>query len=110
MSDDFNTPDAITAIFELVAETNALLGTATSVDSHVLQQIDTLFAQMDQVLGILPATENGLLDADVERLIAERTQARKSRDFALADLIRDQLAAQGIILEDTPQGIRWRRE
>jgi cysteinyl-tRNA synthetase len=110
MSDDFNTPDAITALFELVAETNALLGTAAPADAYVLQQIDTLFAQMDQVLGILPATEVDLLDADVERLIAERTQARKSRDFALADAIRDQLTAQGIMLEDTPQGIRWRRE
>jgi cysteinyl-tRNA synthetase len=115
MSDDFNTPDAITAMFELVAEANALMGSASSVGSGVppltlLREIEALFLLMDQVLGILPEADEELLDAEVERLISERTEARKARNFQRADEIRDQLTAQGILLEDTVQGIRWRRK
>jgi cysteinyl-tRNA synthetase len=115
MSDDFNTPDAITAMFELVAEANALMNRASSVGSIIpplslLHEIEALFLSMEQVLGILPETDEALLDAEVEQLISERTEARKTRNFQRADEIRDQLTAQGIMLEDTAQGIRWRRK
>jgi cysteinyl-tRNA synthetase len=115
MSDDFNTPDAITAMFELVAEANALMNRSSSEDSGIpslvlLREIEALFLSMDQVLGILPEADEALLDAEVERLISERTEARKARNFQRADEIRDQLTAQGIMLEDTAQGIRWRRK
>jgi cysteinyl-tRNA synthetase len=64
---------------------------------------------MDAVLGLLPP-EEGLLDEEVERLIAERSDARKAKNWARADEIRDLLTQQGILLEDTPQGLRWRRK
>ncbi len=62
------------------------------------------------MLGIFGAEESRLLDADVESLIAERQRARANRDFARSDEIRDELAAQGIILEDTKDGVRWKRK
>ncbi|WP_274365243.1 cysteine--tRNA ligase [Paenibacillus thermotolerans] len=111
MSDDFNTPDAITAVFELVSEANTYIAAAGgNPNADVLRRMDDLFKQMDAVLGILPAEADDLLDEEIDRLIVERTEARKAKNFARADEIRDLLAAQGIILEDTPQGIRWRRK
>jgi len=65
---------------------------------------------MDRVLGILPETEEPLLDEEIERLIQERTEARKAKNWARADEIRDLLMRRGILLEDTPQGVRWRRK
>jgi len=109
MSDDFNTPDAITAVFDLVAEANAVMA-AGAPDASLLKRIDALFQEMDDVLGILAEESEELLDEEIERLIVERTEARKARNFARADEIRDLLAAQGIVLEDTPQGIRWKRK
>jgi cysteinyl-tRNA synthetase len=111
MSDDFNTPDAITAVFELVAEANAVMAGAGASQGGTLRRIDALFQEMDAILGILTeAGEDELLDDEIERLIEERTEARKSRNFARADEIRDMLSALGIVLEDTPQGIRWKRK
>ncbi len=110
MSDDFNTPDAITAVFELVAEANAVMAAGTP-GAATLRRIDALFQEMDAILGILTeAAEDELLDDEIERLIVERTEARKARNFARADEIRDMLSALGIVLEDTPQGIRWKRK
>ncbi|WP_309121787.1 cysteine--tRNA ligase [Paenibacillus sp.] len=110
MSDDFNTPDAITAVFELVAEANAAMAAGTP-SAATLRGIEELFQEMDAILGILTeAGEDELLDEDIERLIVERTEARKARNFARADEIRDMLSALGIVLEDTPQGIRWKRK
>ncbi|HZG55493.1 cysteine--tRNA ligase [Paenibacillus sp.] len=109
MSDDFNTPDAITAVFELVAEANAAMA-GGAAPASLLREIDGLFKEMDAVLGILTEEGDDLLDDDIERLIEERTAARKARDFARADEIRDLLSSLGIVLEDTPQGIRWKRK
>jgi cysteinyl-tRNA synthetase len=109
MSDDFNTPDAITAVFDLVAETNTLLA-AGEPRAGLLQRIDALFQEMDDILGILSEEGDVLLDEDIEQLIVERTEARSARNFARADEIRDLLLALGIVLEDTPQGIRWKRK
>lgn len=109
MEDDFNTADAVTVWFQLVSETNAYLQRET-VEAAGLKLILGLIEEFDGVLGLLlPEAGDDLLDSEVEGLIAERTEARKNRNFARADEIRDLLAAKGILLEDTPQGIRWRR-
>ncbi|MGO4369953.1 cysteine--tRNA ligase [Paenibacillus sp. MCAF20] len=111
MSDDFNTPDAITAVFELVTEANQYMN-RSDASAEGLQALLALFEQLDNVLGLLPAQEaaDELLDAEIDQLIVERTEARKSKNWARADEIRDLLAEKNIVLEDTPQGIRWRRK
>ncbi|WP_042171488.1 cysteine--tRNA ligase [Paenibacillus gorillae] len=110
MGDDFSTPDAITAVFELVTEANQYMNRADASAEGLAALLKTL-EQMDAVLGLLPqqAAEDGLLDTEIEQLIVDRTEARKSKNWARADEIRDLLTAKGIALEDTPQGIRWRR-
>ncbi|MUT68166.1 cysteine--tRNA ligase [Paenibacillus sp. NEAU-GSW1] len=110
MGDDFNTPDAITAVFELVAEANQFLNrqdVSAAGTAALLKELEV----MDAVLGLLPQQAGGseLLDDEIEQLIIDRTEARKSKNWAKADEIRDLLTAKGIALEDTPQGIRWRR-
>lgn len=114
MRDDFNTPDAITAMFDLVSEANTYLQ-REQADRAVLSAMLSLYGEMNDVLGILSEANgsdaNGaLLDEEIDRLIQERSEARKARNWARADEIRDMLHEQGIVLEDTPQGIRWRRK
>ncbi|MFC4098310.1 cysteine--tRNA ligase [Paenibacillus xanthanilyticus] len=110
MDDDFNTPDAITAMFELVSEANQYLQRPV-VTAQTLNIFLAAFEVIDDVIGLLPGeTEDGLLDDEIDALIVERTEARKSKNWARADEIRDLLAEQGIVLEDTPQGIRWKRK
>ncbi|WP_141503786.1 cysteine--tRNA ligase [Paenibacillus luteus] len=111
MSDDFNTPDAITSIFDLVAEANQYLNRADAAAGAILALL-TLLERMDAVLGLLPQQQADaeLLDADIEQLIVERTEARQSKNWARADEIRVLLTEKNIVLEDTPQGIRWRRK
>ena len=107
MDDDFNTANAISVLFELSKQANYYLqekNTAVQVIKEFLNEFDTLFG----VLGI-STKDNQLLDEEIEKLIEKRIQARKDRNFALADEIRDALKAKNIILEDTPQGIRWKR-
>ncbi|WP_054956082.1 cysteine--tRNA ligase [Paenibacillus dakarensis] len=109
MQDDFNTPDAITAMFQWATEANHILQKA-SVPAEDLQAVLSVFEEMNGVLRIVDTTADELLDEDVERLIEERAEARKNKDWARADEIRDRLLAEGIILEDTAQGMRWRRK
>ncbi|WP_040953145.1 cysteine--tRNA ligase [Gorillibacterium massiliense] len=109
MNDDFNTADAITAMFELAAAANRYLQEERT-SKGMLELILDAFEQMDGVLGILPAAEEELGDAEIDKLIEERTAARKAKEWARADEIRDILTEKGIILEDTPQGLRWRRK
>lgn len=109
MQDDFNTPDAITAMFELVSAANQLM-TRQDASPGDLALCLELFEQMNEVLGLLPQKQEELLDEQIDQLIQERTEARKSKNWARADEIRDLLQEQGILLEDTPQGIRWRRK
>lgn len=110
MDDDFNTPDAITAVFELVAEANQYMNRPDAADAGIQALLD-LLERMDRVLGLLPNDgEDELLDQEIEQLIVERSEARKAKNWARADEIRDLLDAQNIVLEDTPLGIRWRRK
>lgn len=108
MQDDFNTPDAITAIFEWVNEANLLLQKEVVAKASLEALLD-LFDEMNEVLRIYWKEEE-LVDADIDQLITERVEARQNKNWARADEIRDLLSAQGIMLEDTPQGMRWRRK
>jgi len=108
MDDDFNTANAVTDLFDLSKEANVYLG-ESHVSKEVLEHFLAVFRELSDVLGVTLTVDKGLLDSDVDRLIAEREEARKNRDFARADAIRDELKAKGIILEDTAQGMRWKR-
>ena len=108
MDDDFNTANAIASIFELSKLANVYLlekNTQTEVLKHFIDTFDGLMT----VLGLPFDDEAGLLDADIDVLIEERLEARRNRDFSRSDEIRDQLKEQGILLEDTAQGTRWKR-
>lgn len=108
MSDDFNTADAITAVFEWVSLTNIYLQQPHQ-ELHVLQTLQAQFETMNEVLGVYYAPAEVLLDSEIEQWIQERTDARRNKQWARADEIRDLLTARGILLEDTAQGVRWRR-
>lgn len=108
MDDDFNTANAIAAIFELAKTANVYLkekNTQTTVLTYFIETFDRLMG----VLGLPFEQEQDLLDEDVEQLIEERLTARREKNFQRADEIRDVLKQQGIILEDTAQGTRWKR-
>lgn len=108
MDDDFNTADAITVLFKLTKDTNINITNKSSKElvTKALELIRTL----GNVLGILQKSTKANLEDEVEKLIEERQNARKNKDFAKADKIRDDLKSRGIALEDTPQGVRWHLE
>ena len=103
MEDDLNTADAIAALFELVRDINVKLG-AQPARADVAAASE-LFEELTGVLGLLYDRKAELLDEDIEALIEARTAARKAKNWAEADRIRDELTAKGIVLEDTPQGV-----
>ena len=107
LDDDLNTPNAVAACFELVRQANQRMaeGSLTKEGAAAAQ---AAFEDMDSVLGILPEAAAGA-DAGIDGRVEERQAARKARDFATADRIRDELAAEGIVLEDTQEGVRWYR-
>ena len=107
MDDDFNTADAISALFEMVK-----LANSTASEESSLAYVDLLLEKIDmlcQVMGILTERKKETLDQEVEDLIAKRQAARKERNFALADEIRGKLLEMGIVLEDTREGVKWKR-
>mgnify|MGYP005759281799 FL=1 len=107
MEDDFNTADAIAAVFELVKFANTQTDGSSTRD-FVKGLLDTI-VHLSDVLGLLVNKEAEVLDQDIEKLIEERQAARKEKNFKRADEIRDQLAAMGIILKDTREGVQWKR-
>ena len=107
MDDDFNTADAIAAVFELVKYINTTADGKSS--GEYLESLLKRLVSLTDVLGIIVEKEDEILDADIEALIAERQAARKEKNFARADQIRDELLAKGIILEDTREGVKWKR-
>ncbi len=108
MDDDFNTADAITAIFDIVK----FINTETDADSSkaFLQAIHDEFYQLADVLGIILEKKEEVLDSEIEDLIHKRQEARKNKDFARADEIRDQLLSMGIQLKDTREGVKWQMD
>ena len=107
MDDDFNTADAIAAIFELVKYANTT-ATAESSKEYLRGLLDRI-VKLGDVLGLILDKKEELLDADIEKLIEERQAARKEKNFARADEIRDELLAKGIVLKDTREGVQWKR-
>ena len=108
MDDDLNTADAVSAVFELVKFINT-----TADENSTKGYLDALKTELLSLTGVLglimeDKTED-LLDSDIEELIKERQEARKHKNFARADEIRDELLKKGIILEDTRQGVKWKR-
>src|SRR5690625_732471 len=108
MDDDFNTANAIAVLFDLTKEANLYLQ-SKQTSTNVIQAFQDTMLAFFNVLGIELEQEKELLDEEIEALIQERTEARKNRNFARADEIRDLLKEKDIILEDTAQGIRWKR-
>ena len=107
MDDDFNTADAVAAVFDLVrfANTNLSEESSSAFAAGLLEQLLTL----TDVLGLIALPKAEILDKEIEDLITERQEARKARNFARADEIRDELLAKGIILKDTREGVKWKR-
>ena len=107
MDDDLNTADAIAALFNLTREINTMLGgNPTKEDCEEALRV---FTELSGVLGLVYNVKEDNIDEQVEEIIRQRTEARKNRDFATADAIRDKLKEMGITLEDTPQGVKWTR-
>jgi cysteinyl-tRNA synthetase len=109
MDDDFNTAAALAAIHDLVREINTVIAGDGLLSEDRDAVLDAV-AKFNSVLGIFGAEENGSLDTEVEALVEERQEARRQRNFARSDEIRNLLAEKGIVLEDTKDGVRWKRQ
>ncbi len=109
LDDDFNTADAVSTLFELTRSINILL-TKDPLNEEEKARVLALWEELAGLLGFMaPVQEKGEDDERIEALVKERTEAKKARDFARADAIRDELKAEGIILEDTADGTKWKR-
>ena len=107
MEDDFNTADAVAAVFELVKYINT--GVSAQNSKECLQSYLDLLVKLSDVLGLIVDKKEELLDEEIEKLIEERQAARKAKNFARADEIRDELLSKGIILKDTREGVQWKK-
>ena len=110
MDDDLNTADAISALFDLAKDINTHLNASSQPSKEICQYALDMFNRLAGVLGLLYSRKEQSLDEEIEALIAQRTRARAEKDWATADRIRDELKARHVVLEDTPQGIKWRIE
>ena len=107
MEDDLNTADALSAVFELVKFANVEAKDTSS--AAFLKALKEEIVTLCDILGLIAEVQEEDLDAEIEKLIEERQAARKAKDFARADQIRNDLLARGIILEDTREGVKWKR-
>lgn len=107
MEDDLNTADALAAVFMLVRDINTAI--SAGAGKQALKAFAEVFDELTGVLGLVYNRRTETLDSEIEELIEKRTEARKNKDFKTADEIRDKLKEMGIILEDTPQGVKWTR-
>ena len=107
MDDDFNTADAVAAVFDLVKYINT--STSESSSKEYMEKLLGRLVKLCDVLGFIVDKEEEILAEDIEKMIEERQAARKAKDFARADAIRDELLAKGIILEDTREGVKWKK-
>jgi cysteinyl-tRNA synthetase len=111
LDDDLNTAEALAAIFEYIRETNSAMD-AGEFKSGNLDGARALFARFDSIFDVLKPSvdEGGISEAEIDGLIAERNQARKSRNFQRADELRAELLERGVVIEDTKEGVRWKRK
>ena len=111
LDDDLNTAEALGAAFEYVRDTNTAMDNGEFLAGNAAEAREFL-ARFDSIFDVLRPTEqeSELVDHQIDSLVSERTAAKKARDFARADQIRGDLAAQGVILEDTKEGVRWKRQ
>lgn len=109
MDDDLNTADAIAAIFDIVKELNSNITANSKSSKAIIDFSHSLIRELGGVLGIAQKQKEDNLDSEIEELIESRQQARKEKNWKLADEIRDKLKDMGIVLEDTPQGVKWKR-
>ena len=110
MDDDLNTADAISALFDLAKDINTHLNASSKPSKEICQYALDMFNRLADVLGLLYSRKEQSLDEEIEAFIAQRTKARAEKDWETADRIRDELKARHVVLEDTPQGIKWRIE
>jgi cysteinyl-tRNA synthetase len=109
MNEDLNTSKALAAVFEFRRDANSAMDAGEFGQEDRVAVLE-LISRIDSVLRVLGKEEQQILDPEIEAKIEERNAARRSRDFKLADQIRDELAANGVLLEDTPQGTKWKRK
>ncbi len=110
MEDDLNTADAIASLFNLTRDINTAVNDEAAPSKKACEAMIESFDKLCGILGLVYNRKKDSLDAEIEALIEQRAQARKNRDFATADRIRDELKSRNIILEDTPQGVKWHIE
>lgn len=109
MDDDLNTADAVAVIFELVREINAAVNPSVNPTRALAKNCMKIFDELAGVIGLPISKPEESVDAEVEKLIEARQAARKAKNYAESDRIRDELKGMGIVLEDTPQGVKWKR-
>jgi len=109
MDDDLNTADAVAVIFELVREINAAINPTSNPTKALTGACSAIFEELSNVLGLPITKPEDSVDSEVEKLIEARQAARKAKNYAEADRIRDELKSKGIVLEDTPQGVKWKK-
>ena len=107
MEDDFNTADAVSAIFNIVKLANSEINAESSAE--LIKEVREIIVLLSDVLGLKVVKQKEILDDEIEALIKERTESRKAKNFARADEIRDILTSKGIVLEDTREGVKWKR-
>ena len=108
MDDDLNTSVALASLHNFIREINSIVSEERLLAEDRERVLDVI-GRYESVLGVFGREENGDLDSEIERLIEDRQAARRNRDFARADEIRDSLLAKGIVLEDTKDGVRWKK-